>query len=64
KLLLNSKQYRSEAKKIIDLVEKWDYDKLLEYGLDEEYKLTDETEDHIKEIIYNYKRDAKDVFQK
>ena len=64
KLLLNSKQYRSEAKKIIDLVEKWDYDKLLEYGLDEEYKLTDETENHIKERIYNYKRNAKDVFQK
>lgn len=64
KLLLNSKQYCREAKKIIDLVEKWDYDKLLEYGLDEEYKLTDETEDHIKERIYKYKRDAKDTFQK
>ncbi len=62
KLLLNSKQYQSEALKIIDLVDKWDYDKLLEYGLDEKYKLTDETEDYIKERIYNYKRKAKDAF--
>lgn len=35
RLLLNSKKYRREAKKIIDLVNEWDTKRLAEYGLDE-----------------------------
>lgn len=34
-LLLYSKKYRKEAKKIIDLVNEWDTKRLAEYGLDE-----------------------------
>ena len=33
--LLNSKKYNEDALRIIELIEKWDYNKLMKYGLDE-----------------------------
>ena len=56
-LLLNSKQYRREAKKIIDLIDAWDTEKLAEYGYDD-------TRTHEDWWKRDYKVDANSVLEK
>ena len=56
RLLLNSKKYRREAKKIIDLVNDWDTEKLAEYGYDD-------SQTHYDWQIRDYKIDADRILE-
>lgn len=55
-LLLYSKKYRKEAKKIIDLVNDWDTEKLAEYGYDD-------SQTHYDWQIRDYKIDADRILE-